>query len=156
MPIEDLADKYKVTHQTVIAAINRRLAQSLQLASTEADLLRQQEMERLDAVQQAAWPAAMEGHIDSLKICMTAIDRRCKLLGLDAPQQVEVISIGAIEAEMRRIDEQLRRAEAGGQWVDGQVVRSELEGGTPYDEAGEGAPQPEGAEEPEGVGVEGG
>lgn len=122
--IDDIADDFDLTPQTISRVINTRLAQTIRLRDTEVDLLRQQELERLDAVQQAAWPAAMDGHIDSLKIVMNAVDRRCKLLGLDAPQQLEVISIGAIEAEMRRIDQQLALGDRP-EWVDGELVEDD-------------------------------
>lgn len=122
--IDDIADAYSLAPQTISKIINTRLAQTIRLRDTEIDLLRQQELERLDAVQQAAWPLAMDGHIDSLKIVMNAVDRRCKLLGLDAPQQLEVISIGAIEAEMRRIDAQLQLAQ-NPEWIDGEVVEDD-------------------------------
>lgn len=127
--IRDIAAHFNVALSTVHAAVHDALAQSLALTGHEADLLRQQELERLDAVQHAAWPAAMNGHIDSLKIVASAIDRRCKLLGLDAPAQLEVISIGAIEAEMRRIDAQLALAgdengdpNTNSRWIDGELV----------------------------------
>lgn len=128
--MRDIARHFDVNVSTVHAAVHDALAQSLALTGHEADLLRQQELERLDAVQHAAWPAAMNGHIDSLKIVAQAIDRRCKLLGLDAPAQLEVISIGAIEAEMRRIDAQLALTADTGEngdpsasrWIDGELV----------------------------------
>lgn len=131
MSVTDLAEKYEMASPTVSKIISRRLAQTLQLAEGEVDLLRQQELERLDAIQHAAWPAAMNGHIDSLKILMNAVDRRCKLLGLDAPQRVEVISLGAIDAELKRIEDQINRAD-NPRWVEGEVVperpeRPELE-----------------------------
>lgn len=119
--VEDIAEKYSIDNSTVASIVNKRLAQTLKLMESEVDILRQQEMQRLDAVQAAAWPAAMNGHIDSLKILMSAIDRRCKLLGLDAPQRVEVISLGAIEAELRRIDSQLSLAD-NPSWVDGETI----------------------------------
>lgn len=122
--IDDIADDFGLTPQTISRIINTRLAQTIRLRDTEIDLLRQQELERLDAVQQAAWSAAMDGHIDSLKIVMNAVDRRCKLLGLDAPAQLEVISIGAIEAEMRRIDQQLALGDRP-EWIDGELVEDD-------------------------------
>lgn len=39
--------------------------------------------------------------------------RRAKLNGLDAPKQVEVITIDAVEAEIRRLNAELGRVEAG-------------------------------------------
>jgi hypothetical protein len=43
---------------------------------------------------------------------------------LDAPAQLEVISVGAIEAELRRINRQLEVADRP-QWVDGEVIEDE-------------------------------
>lgn len=39
-------------------------------------------------------------------------ERRAKLLGLDAPTKVEVITLDAIDAEIRRLTQELDRAEA--------------------------------------------
>lgn len=124
LDFDTIAEKYELAPQTVSRIINDRLSQTIRLRDAEVDLLRQQELERLDAVQAAAWTAASEGHIDSLKIVMNAIDRRCKLLGLDAPQQMEIISVGAIEAEIRRINRQLEVANAP-EWVDGEVLHED-------------------------------
>lgn len=119
--LHDIAEEFGLSAPTVGKIINERLVQTIRLRDAEVDILRQQELERLDAVQFAAWTMAKEGHIDSLKIVMNAIDRRCKLLGLDAPQQMEIISVGAIEAEIRRINRQLEIANAPS-WVDGEVI----------------------------------
>jgi len=135
--IFDIAEEHDLTPATVSRIINDRLAQTIRLRDQEVDLLRQQELDRLDAVQAAAWPAAQGGHIDSLKICMNAIDRRCKLLGLDAPQQMEIISIGAIEAEINRINRQLEVTDRP-EWIDGEVIEDDQArtadlGGSRYD-----------------------
>jgi hypothetical protein len=39
--------------------------------------------------------------------------RRAKLHGLDAPKQVEVVTIDAVEAEIRRLSAELGRTETG-------------------------------------------
>ena len=122
--LHDIAEEFGLSNQTVGKIINERLVQTIRLRDAEVDILRQQELDRLDAVQFAAWAMAKEGHIDSLKIVMNAIDRRCKLLGLDAPQQMEIISVGAIEAEIRRINRQLEVADAPS-WVDGEVIEDD-------------------------------
>lgn len=122
--MHDIAEEFGLSTQTISSIINDRLTQTIRLRDAEVDILRQQELDRLDAVQYAAWPMAAEGHIDSLKICMNAIDRRCKLLGLDAPQQMEIISVGAIEAEIRRINRQLEIADRPN-WVDGEVIEND-------------------------------
>ncbi len=52
--------------------------------------LRAIECERLDALQRAVWDAAIGGDVDAVKAALQVIDRRAKLLGLNAPTRVQV------------------------------------------------------------------
>ena len=52
--------------------------------------LRELEGQRLDALQAAHWNAALAGDVDSTKVVLGVIDRRTKLLGLNAPTAVSV------------------------------------------------------------------
>ncbi|MEZ0053247.1 hypothetical protein ABIA30_004274 [Mycobacterium sp. MAA66] len=52
--------------------------------------LRAIECERLDALTAAHWSAAIGGNTDASMIVLRVIDRRAKLLGLNAPQRVQV------------------------------------------------------------------
>ena len=52
--------------------------------------LRELEGQRLDALQAAHWNAALAGDVDSTKVVLGVIDRRCRLFGLNAPDRVEV------------------------------------------------------------------
>lgn len=84
------------------------------LVQQPADEVRQLEVERLDAMLRALWPDAMSGKPQVIDRCLGIMDRRAKLLGLDAPLRIEehVITEDAIDAEMRRLSEQI--AERGG------------------------------------------
>ena len=42
------------------------------------------EQERLDAMLRAAWPAALRGDVEAVKVVLKVEDMRCKLLGLYA------------------------------------------------------------------------
>ena len=56
------------------------------LAGREADavdLLRQVEVDRLNALQAAVWPRAIRGHLPSIAAAQRLIEARCKVLGLD-------------------------------------------------------------------------
>ena len=56
------------------------------LAGREADavdMLRQVEVDRLNALQAAVWPRAMQGHLPSIAAAQKLIEARCKVLGLD-------------------------------------------------------------------------
>lgn len=52
--------------------------------------MRRLEGQRLDQLQAAHWDAALSGDVDSTKVMLQVIDRRCKLFGLNAPMAVRV------------------------------------------------------------------
>lgn len=54
-----------------------------------ADELRQQELDRLDRLTLAAWPAAMKGDTKSILAIAKLMERRAKLIGLDKPIKIE-------------------------------------------------------------------
>lgn len=56
----------------------------------EAEELRQQEVQRLDNLQRAIWEKATSGDLQAIDRCVRIIERRCKLLGLDLPPQMNV------------------------------------------------------------------
>ena len=56
------------------------------LAGREADavdMLRQVEVDRLNALQAAVWSRAIQGHLPSIAAAQRLIEARCKVLGLD-------------------------------------------------------------------------
>jgi hypothetical protein len=90
-------------------ALKRAMAKTLQ---EPADDLRRIEGERLDRLFEVAFAKATgEGERSLLAIdrCLTIQARRAALLGLDAPIRIEehVISEDAVDAEMRRLSEQM-------------------------------------------------
>jgi AraC-like DNA-binding protein len=54
-----------------------------------ADEVRRLEVERLDALLAAVWSTAMDGRLVAIDRVILIMDRRAKLLGLDAPQKVD-------------------------------------------------------------------
>ena len=73
----------------------------------DADVLRQMELARLDRLQAAFWAAAIQGDADAARTVFGCIDRRTKLLGLNAPERHEVITLTAMEAEIGRLEREL-------------------------------------------------
>jgi hypothetical protein len=69
--------------------------------------LRALELARLDRLQAATWTSALAGDVKAVETSLRIIDRRCRLLGLDAPTKHEVISLDAIEAEITRLETEL-------------------------------------------------
>jgi uncharacterized protein (DUF3084 family) len=94
--------------------ITRALAASIKEQGRSADELREVELARLDRLQAAAWGPAVGGELRAIETVLRVIDRRCKLLGLDAPIRAEVLTIDDIDAQIRVLKaEHDRAAEAG-------------------------------------------
>jgi len=90
--------------------VHRALEQTLQEPSDE---LRRLESERLDALLRALWPAAMDGKGYAVERCLQIMDRRAKMLGLDAPSRssVTVVTEDVVDAEIRRLEAELARTD---------------------------------------------
>lgn len=67
-----------------------RALESIQTATAkELELYRALEADRLDAIQAAIWPQAIEkGDLKAIDRILKVMERRAKLLGLDAPTKV--------------------------------------------------------------------
>lgn len=59
----------------------------------EADLLRQQEADRLDALQHAIWEKAIAGDLHAIDRVLKIIERRCRLMGLDSPARIDTAGV---------------------------------------------------------------
>lgn len=88
LPYREIADRLGYSDES-----GARKAVSRLLDRTEAEgvgELRRLESERLDAIMSAHWPAAIGGDVDASRIVLGVVDRRAKLLGLNAPAAVTV------------------------------------------------------------------
>lgn len=91
--------------------ITRALEANLAEQGRSVDVLREAELLRLDLLQVGAWGAATDGDPKAIEVVLKIVDRRCKLLGLDAPQRHEVITLDLIDAEIARLTAELGRDE---------------------------------------------
>jgi hypothetical protein len=94
--------------------MQRALTAYVQEASTAVEELRHVELMRIDRLQAAAWPAAMKGELLAIETCRRLIVERRKLLGLDRPPRIEVITLDAVDEEIRRLEAELAAAEQPG------------------------------------------
>ena len=85
-----IGDKLGVTESAAARAVKRVLERTRKAADEDAETLRQQEAERLDALQLAVWPQAVKGHQGAVDRVLRIMARRAALLGLDAPTRQEV------------------------------------------------------------------
>jgi hypothetical protein len=81
-------------YQAVIGALRETLREP-------AEQVRTLELERLDAMLEAVWRAALSGDLKAIDAVLKLMDRRSRYLGLDAPQRVD------IEAKVRLVAEAL-------------------------------------------------
>lgn len=86
LTLREVADELGVS---VYTAWNDIQTAVRDIPKEEADLLRQQEADRLDALQHAIWEAAIAGDLHAVDRALKIIERRCRLLGLDAPTRIE-------------------------------------------------------------------
>lgn len=74
-------------HKAVSSALKKTLQEP-------ADDVRRLEVERLDAMLLAMWPHVSKGAFGAVDRALRIMERRAKLLGLDAPTRTDVTSDG--------------------------------------------------------------
>lgn len=74
-----------------------------------AEAIRKIELERLDSLMAGLWPNAMKGDVQAVDRCLSIMNRRAKMLGLDAPtrQTVTVVTRDAVESAIAELEAQL-------------------------------------------------
>jgi len=73
-------------HTGAYAAYKRAMKRTLQ---QPADELRSQEVDRIDNLQLILWDQAITGDVKAIMAIIKLMERRAKLLGLDAPVRIE-------------------------------------------------------------------
>lgn len=118
----DIAQALEVSPATALQDCKEALAD---IPAQQADEMRTVELSRLDRLQRAVWPRAIKGDLQAVDRAIKIIDRRAKLFGLDAPQQVQItandIDLDAAVDKMLRVAEMALEKEKSNHLVeDGQ------------------------------------
>lgn len=95
------------SYRAVWVDINRALEARLKGMTEAAEVLRQQEVDRLDRAQAAIWQQVLKGDVRAGTLFVKYVERRCRILGLDAATKVEVVTMDAIEREIAALQVQL-------------------------------------------------
>jgi len=87
-------------------AVERALQQAYALSAEGREQLRQQHLGQIDMLLRRAMRASMAGNWEAVRAATALLDRRARLLGLDAPARHVVTTeldeeIGALMAELR-------------------------------------------------------
>lgn len=104
---DEIARTMNLSVETVYRERRELLAQIAPLRDKAADELRETELQRLDRLQRAHWSAAIEGNVGASKIVLACIDRRAKMLGLDAPVKVDARVKSDLDAQIEQLVEEL-------------------------------------------------
>lgn len=86
----ETAEALGISPSTVQKDINAELKE---IPKWRADELRHVEERRLNRLQRAIWPRALEGDLPAFDRVLRVMERRAKMLGLDMPQRVEVTGV---------------------------------------------------------------
>jgi len=99
---QQIADTMGCSKPTALARVRRALAA---IPAEAVDEYRRLEGERLDNLLAIATHQAMtKKSLFAIDRCLAIMDRRARLLGLDAPVRTEVITLDYIQAEIQRLE----------------------------------------------------
>jgi hypothetical protein len=103
---------------STVTAMNDCKEALAEIPMQQADEMRTVELSRLDRLQRAVWGKAVKGDLQAVDRAIKIIDRRAKLLGLDAPQQVQItandVDLDATVDKMLRVAEMALQQTTGG------------------------------------------
>lgn len=109
--------------------IRRALEKHVVEEGLAVEAWRELELARLDVLQKAVWPEAMEGNPRAIETALKILDRRAKMLGLDSAIKLEVLTIDALDAQIQRLEAELGRHDLAA--LDGEADEAEATEGPP-------------------------
>jgi predicted transcriptional regulator len=102
MTYQKIADQLGVTKQTAYNRVQRALAAIPYEAVEE---YRRIEGGRLDAMLEVALNSVLvDGKVHNIERVIMIMDRRAKMLGLDSPVKMELLTLDMVTSEIRRLE----------------------------------------------------
>lgn len=86
----EIGQQLGCTEQRAHQIITDEIARISEKCTELAEQVRTLELERLDVLQMGCWRNATQGNLGSVDRVLRIMERRAKLLGLDAPDQVQL------------------------------------------------------------------
>lgn len=105
--IRAIADRLKVSVGTAFNDIQDELNRLAELKAENAEEVRTLELERIDMLIKGLSPMAMVGNVGAVTAYLKCLERRAKLLGLDAPTKTALTNPDGTEPfqlEIKTID----------------------------------------------------
>ncbi len=94
MTYAQIAERLGVTTAGAYKMVKRVLERTRKETDEAADELRRLEVERLDALLLTLWKSATSGNLGAVDRVLRVMERRARLLGLDAPTRQDITSGG--------------------------------------------------------------
>ena len=87
---QQIADAMGLSTMGAYNAVKRAIGKLNNKITEDAKAVRRLELERLNQAQLAIWPRVQKGDIKAINALLRIMERRAKLLGLDAPAEANV------------------------------------------------------------------
>lgn len=108
---QQIADALGYSHKgSAYTDVQRALEQNVIQQGLAVEAWRELELSRLDAMQLAIWPKAMDGDSRAIETCLKILDQRAKYLGLNTAIKLEVLTVDALDAQIAKLESELARA----------------------------------------------
>lgn len=85
---EEIGKALGVTRQTAHELVTKLLDEMAAKTAEDVESVRAMELHRLDALFKGLWPSASKGAPQAVEKALKVMERRARLLGLDAPTKV--------------------------------------------------------------------
>ena len=103
----EIGERLGVNVKTAYGYVQSALMELKEQTEMDVETIRDLELERLDALLNKAWGGVKTGDVSSIMTALKILERRAKMLGLDAPDKQELTSFTAITpAEAAKMGEQ--------------------------------------------------
>ena len=107
LSLDEIARVTGLSDATVKRERKRLIEQRVDERDSSIAQLRERELLSLDRLQRAHWQQACSGHIASSRIVLDCIKQRSKMLGLEAPVQIDVQQRSQLDAEIEQLVDEL-------------------------------------------------
>ena len=104
--------------------VTRAFRRAKAVEGAELDALKTLELARYDRAQAAIWPKVLQGELAAVDTFLRISRARCRVLGLDAAQELKVITMDLLDAHLIKLKEEVALAESE---LDADDLDAELE-----------------------------
>jgi hypothetical protein len=91
--------------------VTRAFQRAKAIEGQEIDALKAIELARYDRAQAALWPKVLKGDLRAIDTFIRLSARRCRVLGLDAIQELKVLTMDLLDAELIKLRQEVALAE---------------------------------------------